>query len=185
MRRTKEFEEAKFKELVLYIAGQCKDDIFWGVTKLNKQLFFSDFLAYRELGEAITGADYMAIEYGPAPKRMCPIRETMLLDEDIIIERRAFQERIIPLRPAKLDDFSPEELALVDEVIDQLRESDSDEVVELSHRFHGWVAARREGLATGQHVVIPYGTVMVSGPTLTDEELAETMEMATKYEWRV
>jgi uncharacterized phage-associated protein len=180
-----EFNEEKFRELILYIASECSDDVFWGATKLNKQLFFCDFLAFQQLGQPITGAEYMALDYGPVPRRMLPTRAQMLLDGDIIIETRAFQKRIVALRTADLSQFSSEEIHLVKDVVEQLRESSADEVSELSHRFIGWKAAIAEGQAKGENIAIPYGTVFVSRPTLTEEENAETLEMARKHEWPV
>ncbi|MDH5642316.1 MAG: Panacea domain-containing protein, partial [Nitrospira sp.] len=68
----------KFKELILYVASQCEQDTYWNSTKLNKILFYSDFLAYKVNGQSITGADYFALERGPAPKALVPIREGMI-----------------------------------------------------------------------------------------------------------
>lgn len=180
-----EFNEQKFKELILYIATQCKDDARWGATKLNKQLFFADFLAYGKLGYPITGAEYMALERGPAPKRLLPIREAMIEDGDICLERRGYQERIVADRQPDLAGFSPQELELVNYVIGALRDNDAEEVSNLSHQFLGWMAARAEGLAKQKNIIIPYGTVFVSRPTLTEEERVETLDMARKHGWRV
>ena len=55
------FNEQKFKELVIYIAGRCESDPYFGAVKLNKLLFFSDFFAYAKLGNPITGAEYMKL----------------------------------------------------------------------------------------------------------------------------
>lgn len=38
-------------------------------TKMNKVLFYIDFLSYRERGMAISGLAYQAIEFGPVPQR--------------------------------------------------------------------------------------------------------------------
>ena len=44
------FNEGKFRELILYVARRSEDDKYFGAVKLNKILYFSDFNAYRELG---------------------------------------------------------------------------------------------------------------------------------------
>ena len=41
-------------------------------------MFYSDFSAYVRWGTPITGAEYIRLDRGPAPKLMAPIRE---LDE--------------------------------------------------------------------------------------------------------
>ena len=182
---TETFNEQKFKELILYIATQCQDDIFWGATKLNKQLFFSDFLAYRNFGTPITAADYMALEYGPVPRRLLPIRADMIEEEDCRLEAWDHQERIVALRDPDLTFFAEHELSLIGEVIAILRDSTADEVSDLSHRFAGWLAAVREGQAVGRHVSIPYATAAVEQVTPDEDVIAEGFLLADKYEWPV
>lgn len=179
------FEEEKFRELLIYIAKKCEDDTFWGATKLNKQLFFADFLAYEQFGKPITGADYMAIDHGPVPRRLVPIRADMEVEGDIHREIKLHQDRIIADRAPELSKFSNEELALVDEVIDALRNVLADEISELSHKFAGWMAAIVEGQATKKNVTIPYETVFVRKAELTQEERQQTLAMASEYGWPV
>jgi uncharacterized phage-associated protein len=158
-----EFNEHKFKELILYIATQCKEDVFYGAVKLNKVLFFSDFLAHERLGQPITGAEYMAIEHGPAPRRLLPIREEMLEEGDIVVEQRAHQTRILAAREPDLKQFSPEELAIVDYVVLSLRNIAAEEVSDLTHQLPGWRAARARSLETGENAAISYTSGPVSG----------------------
>ena len=40
----------KLKELILHIAKECCDDPTFGATKLNKILWWADFLFYRATG---------------------------------------------------------------------------------------------------------------------------------------
>lgn len=178
-----EFKTEKFKELLLYLARECKDDTYFGATKLNKQLFFADFLAYARFGHPITGAAYMALPYGPGPKRLVPIREEMIEDDDLYLERRGSQERIVALRKPNMKLFSKEEIETVDEVIESLREHDAEKVSQLSHKFLGWLAARAESEARGYNVIIPYSTVFVSNAPVSKRVMAHGHELAKKYEW--
>ena len=43
----------------------------------DAHLWWSDFLAYAETGEPITGLEYMRLGNGPVPKRLMPVREDM------------------------------------------------------------------------------------------------------------
>lgn len=157
-----EVNEQKLKELILYIASQCKEDVFFGATKLNKLLFFADFLAYERLGRPVTGAEYMAIEHGPAPRRLIPLREEMLEDGDIVIEQRPYQMRILAAREPDLSQFSPEELAIVNYVIRVLRDIDAESVSDLTHQLPAWREARAEGMCRRETSAIAYGTAPVS-----------------------
>src|SRR5438034_11290020 len=96
-------DEPRFRELVLYICEKCAADPKFGATKLNKILYFADFLAYAEFGEPITGVEYQKIANGPAPRRLLPIREEMIKAGDLAIQRiklvtGRFQERPVNLR---------------------------------------------------------------------------------------
>ena len=57
---------ARLKNLLLYILGKMGDTF---QTKMNKVLFYIDFLSYRERGMAISGLAYNAIDFGPVPQR--------------------------------------------------------------------------------------------------------------------
>jgi hypothetical protein len=177
------FSEKKFKELILYIASQCEKDRYWGAIKLNKVLFYSDFLAYKLLGESITGADYQALERGPAPRQLCPIRDEMIRTGDLAIDKRSLQHRPIALREPDLRDFDAREIAIVNKVMTSLRHANADRASEMSHAFLGWKAAWEETKATGKNVVIPYGTVFVANPPLDEFEEAHGLELAKAHGW--
>ena len=75
---TRQFSRTRFRELILYCALKSETHRFFGATKLNKCLFYADFLAYRALGSSITGAEYLALEHGPAPRQLVAEREAMV-----------------------------------------------------------------------------------------------------------
>ena len=177
------FDDGKFRELVLYIAQQCAPHPLFGATKLNKILFYSDFIAYARLGKPITGAEYVALEHGPSPKRLLPIREDMLMERDIEIQLNGIQERVVALRDPNLERFSPDELGIVETVINALEFRDAESVSELSHHFLGWKAAMVEFLATGQTTVIPYETAHVSSKAPSESEVTAIEVQAGRHGW--
>jgi len=166
--------DSKLKELMLYVAKRSQDDPFYGATKLNKILFFSDFLAFKKLGQSITGQPYRKLDFGPAPARMQEIRDELVRDQDAGIQKTEIagkmQHRLIHLRDPNLSEFSGEEIAIVDEMIDFLRSKTATEVSEFSHRFIGWQIAR-----VGE--VIPYETVYIVQREPTEKENAYAMTL--------
>lgn len=165
----------KFKELLLYVAQKSLDDPHFGATKLNKILFYSDFLAYGQLGHSITEATYQRLNHGPAPVHLRPA-ERELEEEGAaeVIEVPRFnlmQRRLIPKRRARLTDFSADEIALVDEVIDALRGYSAAAASELSHLEKGWQLV-------GDREVIPYEFVFLSSEPLTSEDVRRAQEVA-------
>ncbi len=73
----REPNEKRFGELLLYISKKCASDPKFGATKLNKILFYSDFLAYAQLGNSITGCEYQKLPHGPVPKRILAVRAAL------------------------------------------------------------------------------------------------------------
>ena len=110
--------DRKFKELILYVAEHCAGDVAFGATKLNKILYYADFLAYGDFGQPITGQPYFRLPKGPGPRYLKPIQAEMVKDGEIELltaTRYAFQQiRTIPRRKADLSLFSAEEVALLD-----------------------------------------------------------------------
>ena len=178
-----EFNRKKFEELILLIARECEDHNYFGATKLNKILFFADFGAYSELGKSITGAEYIAIEHGPVPRLLKPIRHQMLSNGDIRLERRGNQERIVPKRQVDENLFSAAEAQIVFSVIRELESSNADSVSDLSHKFLGWQAGWAERLETGSSPTIPYESVFVSNRRPTVAEISEVAPMAKEHGW--
>jgi hypothetical protein len=175
------FDAAKFKELMLYAADKSKADGHFGATKLNKILFFSDFLSYGRTGTPVTGATYQKLEKGPAPKQLKPIaREIVSEKSGMFIKRPWFnytQTVLIPLRPANRHRFSVEELDLVDDVIRNLAPYNASETSELSHdRSEAWQIAD-----IGE--VIPYEAVFLSTRKPTSVDVSRAQELARKYGW--
>jgi len=169
--KLREFQpnDEKFRELVLYVATKSASDRTFAATKLNKLLFFSDFLAYRSLGEPITGHRYQKLPRGPTPVALLPIvRELEMEGACEWVERVHFgrkQRVLVALREPDVSVLSAEEVALVDDVIQELWGQNAREVSDLSHEFPGWKAAKMQD-------DIPYETVFVlpSRP-LTVEEI--------------
>lgn len=179
------FDDKKFRELILYIASRCEGDLFFGATKLNKILFYSDFLCFERTGKPITGADYLALEHGPAAKQLLPERESLERNGDIVFVRRQLQHRIVARRDPDLSRFSAEEIAIADKVMELLKNADAYRVSELSHAFLGWKAARAEAEANGRQVTIPYGTAFVSNEPLDEFEEARVLGRAKEQRWPI
>jgi uncharacterized phage-associated protein len=179
------FNEQKFRELVLYFARKCVDDPGFGVTKLNKLLFYADFLAYANWGQSITGSEYVALDHGPVPEDAKAIRSRMEQQKQIAIEPRGWQQRVVALQEPDIEQFSSRDIAVADRVCGLLEKYNATQVSELSHAFLGWRAAYAETQATGRQVRIPYSTVFVSNEPLDEFETARIQMLAKQHEWTI
>jgi antitoxin SocA-like protein len=174
-----DFDAQKFRELVLYVANKSADDPYFGATKLNKLLFFSDFLAYAVLGRPISGAVYEKQNHGPVPRELVNVRQQLIEDRLAVIQERRYlgyvQKRLIPLREPDLSRFSGEEVALIDDVIKGLSGRTASETSEFSHRaVPAWRVAQ-----LGEE--IPYPAAFLSTRPLTDGEIARAQAFATEH----
>jgi Protein of unknown function (DUF4065) len=174
--------EAKLKELILYISKKCENHTKFGATKLNKILFYADFMAYAQRGRAVTGATYFKLPMGPAPKKLIPAIKALEKSGDIVLqERRIFsrtQKRWIALREPDLSLFDGFEIALVDEVIEALKERNAESVSDLSHEFVGWQIVKEEE-------EIPYETVFLRDPSeivISDQRIRKAREIVQRYD---
>lgn len=174
-----EVDDDKLAELILYVAERSEGDPDFGATKINKILFYADFISYERRGRPITGQEYMRLDFGPAPRRYKPVFAKLQKAGRAAVQHRPVaggkvQQRTIALEPPKLTCFGADEIAIVDEVIDALRGYNASRASELSHRFLGWQVAR-------ERETIPYEMVYLSTRPLTDDEFAYARELAQKH----
>ena len=178
-----DFNRERFEALVLFIAHHRREDPRFGRTKLAKALFYSDFDAYREQGEALTGAHYIRMPFGPFPQqleeaeRALAARGAVYLDyvKDTYEEKRIVPTGEVP--PDLSGIFEPWELALVSIWADRIALATAREISRLSHHHPGWLMARETGEP------IPYRTSLLpqERPTGPDEERAK--EVARDRGW--
>ena len=173
------YDEAKFTELVLHVAGRLVGDRTGGAIKLNKVLFFAEFTHLRRHHAVISGCEFQKLPHGPAPRQLLPVRERLLAAGQARLVAEDFlgrpQHRLVPERPADLSVFSPDELASIDDVLDQLEGMTGTQVSELSHQEPGW-------RLTEVGETIPYSTAFLDFPqvaTPTSERLSR--EVAERY----
>ena len=172
--------DERLGELILYVANKCADDLSVGATKLNKILWWSDFLAYMEHGEAITWSIYQRLEHGPAPRRLRPVRRHLVACgrakvQEVELANGLVQHRLVPLDEPDLSQFSDRQVCLIDGVIGALWGDSAADVSELSHG-NAWRIAEN-------HESIPYQAAFLSDERVTDHDVARTKELAAKFAW--
>lgn len=115
----------KLRNLILYLSKKSEDDDSYAYTKLNKLLFYVDFLSYARTGKAVTNEQYQSNRFGPTPRGISPVVRDM--EDKGEIEVKAVkvpfykwpQKRPEAVLEANLDILTPEEIALADEVLER------------------------------------------------------------------
>lgn len=147
----------KLKELIIYISFKCSEDSNFSKTKLNKILFYSDFLYYFKNHKAITNHDYVHLQYGPVPNNIdVLIRDMLGKDIAMAISQNGpyRQEKLVALREANLNLFNPEMIAHIDSVINYVCNMTATKLSNMSHDELGYIV-------TGLTNKIPYNTIFV------------------------
>jgi Protein of unknown function (DUF4065) len=177
-----DFQSRKFKELILYFSKRGIDEnLVIGSTKLNKLLFFTDFRAFAELGQPVTGARYQKLERGPAARQLVPMRDQMLGDQEVRYRGRAdddLNDVLVPISEPHLDEvLSDEERRIADEVFEELRPYNATAISDYSHlKSAGWnVVELKED--------IPYESAFVITDPPTQEAIDRGRKLAAKYGW--
>ena len=175
-----DFDADKFTELIVYVAERCADDPSFGAVKLNKILYYSDFDAYRVLGEPISGATYRKLSEGPAPKELVNARNQLLEHGRLKLEERSYfnrtQKRLV-LSQGEFSNpeiFSVDERQIVDQVIQFFWGKSAREVSDYSHREPGWIAV-------GEREQIPYETAGLSPEPIDQETEDFALKIAQEY----
>lgn len=113
-------------------------------TRLNKLLFYSDFLHYKRTGFAISGVNYRAIQMGPVPSHFRELygileKEGFIRIDEELFDHGGIGERF--LEEAEFDKslFSPAELESMEATVAQFEEVRTKQIIELSHEESGWI----------------------------------------------
>lgn len=120
------------------------------VTKMNKLLFYCDFLSYKRTARGITGLKYTALQYGPVPERWMALYSQAA---GVGIEERASGPDCIGSllkltgEPRGADALSESEQEAVREVAGRFKAFSSAAISEFSHREDAWKGNERERCA--------------------------------------
>jgi uncharacterized phage-associated protein len=130
---------SRLKNIILYFIDKCG-----GVfnTKMNKLLFYTDFLSYKQRGVGMSGLAYRAIQYGPVPSQWNLVYGSL---DDISSEIVAFSsgnsgERLFSEMQPDLSEFTSVETGIMDTVIGAFKTTNANDISEISHKEEAWIA---------------------------------------------
>lgn len=164
--------DSKFKALVHFIIEECKEPALLGSIRLNKTLWFSDVIAYKQYGRSISGASYVKRRRGPVPKVILKCIEELRADGAIAVREPQFEydtRKFSSLKQADTDNVIPEhERAITRFVLDTLLGHTATEVSEMSHDMI-WDLARE-----GEE--IPLEATLAANPGTVSTEVRDWAE---------
>lgn len=128
---------SKLKNVILYFIEKL-NGVF--VTKMNKLLFFADFLSYRENGQAITGLSYKAIQYGPVPERWGSIYGLIEDIDQVIVDfgNGNSGQKLVSNVSCDASVFTSEQISVLEKVYSTFRNDTSTKISNRSHKEDAW-----------------------------------------------
>jgi DNA-binding transcriptional regulator YiaG len=133
----------KFSNMVVYFSEQLQPF----KTKMNKLLFYADFLMFKQSCFSISGVRYQAINMGPVPHNFNSIFEFLSNKEEIEVKYTSFAdggtgEQFLAKaeRPFNKTLFSALELEVLNKVASVFKTTSTNAIIELSHLEEAWTA---------------------------------------------
>lgn len=133
---------SRLKEMVVFFAHKVPSY----KTKMNKLLFYADFLCFRELGVSMSGARYKAIPYGPVPDKFQTLFEN-LSETGVIdllytpMDNGGRKEKLIGRedRPFNPNLFTETEISFLEQIASRFIDTSPSDIVDISHKEIGWL----------------------------------------------
>ncbi len=139
--------ERLYKNAVLYFIKYCNNN-YLGKTKLNKLLYYLDFISYRDTQKTVSGDTYIHQEYGPVPSHM----------DEILTELKAegtINTQAVPLKNGEMIKFeiknskvlnegvfSEGQKKLLKNICDEFASWSTDKIVTQTHLEAPWFFSR-------------------------------------------
>lgn len=128
----------KFANMVIYFLRSA-----FLVTRLNKFLFYADFLNFKLSGSSISGYNYAAYQYGPVPQKYYTVYD--ILEEKGFITREDYPigndvtDKFIQSVDFNSSLFDSSELESMELVKNKLSPLITDQIILMSHEELGWL----------------------------------------------
>ena len=131
----------KLINMILFFAITCR----LNKTKLNKLLFYADFLHYKEHGKPISNVPYVKLPHGPAPESYNAILGILegtghIEITEVVLNKGkgVIEEQITAVRPFDQKLFDEKELEILRKVALHLGGKTGAELSELAHNEPFW-----------------------------------------------
>lgn len=128
----------KIKNIILFFADKC-GGVF--ETKLNKLLFYSDFLSFKERGVGMSGLSYKAIDFGPVPQKYSTVYDNVGGTDSVIVTfpNGNAGKKIVGMEPFDSSLFSDSEMNVMERVYARFKDCNAVEISAISHQEDAWI----------------------------------------------
>lgn len=134
-------DDQKYSNAILFFTKYCNNK-YLGATKLNKLLYYLDFISYRDRRKSVTGDIYIHEDYGPVPSKSDEILAKLSGEGKVKVERVEYKESGTFKYEAKQDPdmsvFSEYEKKLLGKICKEFLLWSTDKIVNQTHLEAPW-----------------------------------------------
>ena len=132
------FNKEKVYNMIIYLSDKTILK-----TKLLKEMFYADFLFYKENCKSITGLEYCKLPFGPVPDSFETIlsygdQEDIIDYKPVITPSKEYYE-ITSKKKFNKDLFTKEELEVLDKIKKYFKNYNAKEIVDYSHKEKAFI----------------------------------------------
>jgi len=153
------FSLEKMAAMVLYLANRTTDLY---KTKLNKLLFYADFVNYYLHGNSISGSRYVHLPYGPVPDAYEDTLETLNHYGVIDLAKQNSAELIRSGDGQLGDPLTDVEKSSIDWVLERYGDFSATQLTEISHREMAY-----KNTKSGEEIAYEYAKFLAKLPVKT------------------
>jgi uncharacterized phage-associated protein len=150
------FSLEKMAAMVSYFAERA-DNLY--KTKLNKLLFYADFVNYYRLGKSISGSRYVHLPYGPVPDGYEETLETLNHYGVVDVAKDASADLVRSGDSPAQGFLNPEEVETLDWILENYGHMSASQLTEVSHRERAYSNTR-----TGEEIAYEYAKFLSKLP---------------------
>jgi putative zinc finger/helix-turn-helix YgiT family protein len=138
------FSLSKLQTMMIYFASQA-GGVF--KTKLNKLLFYADFLHFRQHRISISGATYIHLPYGPVPDNYSAYLDYLMAigcirSRDVEFPSEVIGERLESSCEADLSGLPETAMRVLEAVHQHFKDMGSKQISELSHNEEAYLQTK-------------------------------------------
>lgn len=132
-----------YKNAVLYFIKYCNNQ-YLHVTKLNKLLYYLDFIYFRDHSKSVTGDVYIHQTYGPVPSQIDEMLAELKKEGIINVEAISYKDgELVEFElkdPSKVDDtiFNKDQKQLLKRICDEFCGWSTEKIVAQTHIEAPW-----------------------------------------------
>lgn len=167
------------EQLYIYICSKMANDPSFGSVKLNKAFYYIDNISYLRRNKAISTFSYVRQINGPVPAELMNVQKPLISSGKVEIQSKEIITGTIKKKPVALVQtdvsvFLPEEVQLIDEVIEMLRDFSGKEISDYSHEALAWQNAK-----TGEP--LPLFTFLLTEADISESDYSRADKFIQRY----